>query len=280
MKILILIWGRSRTKEIHISLLGCVLGIFALFLAAIFSLYILMKFSINAKHLLINEEFGHTGKSIQRVDDYEEKLYELQFQLEDAERRLRNLDLLKERNLKYPKLPPKNAVDQPPMSTSSNSFGVRVDQTLGQSELFLAKLELAEKKLQYEVAKNSSFISLDSPLPGAKIITSQYGYRLDPFTHLLSWHNGIDISAKPGAIILAAADGIVKRAGWVGGYGYLVEIEHANHLVTRYAHVQELFVSQGQHVKSQQMIAKLGSTGRSTGPHLHYEVLDSRVTSS
>jgi len=280
MKVLILIWGRNRTKEIHISLLGCVLVILALLLAATFSLYILMKISTNAKHLLINQDFGDVGRLIQRVDDYEEKLYGLQIQLEDAERRLRNLDLLKEHNLKHPKLPISNTVDQSFMSTSPNSFGVRVDQTLGRTELFLARLALAEKKLQYKVAQNSSFIHLDSPLLGSKIITSQYGYRLDPFTHLLAWHNGIDISAKPGTIILAAADGIVKRAGWVGGYGYLVEIEHANHLVTRYAHVQELFVSQGQHVKSQQMIAKVGSTGRSTGPHLHYEVLDSRVTSS
>ena len=72
---------------------------------------------------------------------------------------------------------------------------------------------------------------------------------------------------------MATADGIVIKAGWSGEYGNLVDVQHRNGVVTRYAHAQELMVRVGQKVKKSQLLAKVGSTGRSTGPHLHYEIL-------
>ena len=79
---------------------------------------------------------------------------------------------------------------------------------------------------------------------------------------------------------MATADGIVIKAGWSGEYGNLVDVQHRNGVVTRYAHAQELMVRVGQKVKKSQLLAKVGSTGRSTGPHLHYEILRDGVPAS
>jgi murein DD-endopeptidase MepM/ murein hydrolase activator NlpD len=107
--------------------------------------------------------------------------------------------------------------------------------------------------------------------------TSGLSYRLDPLTRQIAWHDGTDYPAAYGAPILATAEGKVIRAGWDGEYGNLVELAHKNGIVTRYAHAQELLVKPGDDVKKHQVIAKVGSTGRSTGPHVHYEILRNGV---
>ena len=85
-------------------------------------------------------------------------------------------------------------------------------------------------------------------------------------------HEGVDLTAPAGTPILAAASGKVVKAGWYGGYGMMVEIAHHRTLVTRYAHAQAIHVKAGDWVGQGQMIAEVGSTGHSTGPHLHYEI--------
>lgn len=100
-------------------------------------------------------------------------------------------------------------------------------------------------------------------------VSSRYGLRWGGS----EFHPGIDIAADTGTPVLAAADGIVIDSGWnSGGYGYMVDIDHGNGIVTRYAHNSQLAVSAGTHIKKGQVIAYVGSTGFSTGPHLHYEV--------
>jgi len=103
-------------------------------------------------------------------------------------------------------------------------------------------------------------------------MSSNFGWRLDPFTGQTAMHEGIDFIAEPGTPILAAAAGIVKTAELHPQYGNMVEIDHGNDLITRYAHARELNVKVGEFVKRGQRIAAVGSTGRSTGPHLHFEV--------
>jgi murein DD-endopeptidase MepM/ murein hydrolase activator NlpD len=103
--------------------------------------------------------------------------------------------------------------------------------------------------------------------------SSGLGYRIDPLTQQTAWHEGTDFPAAYGTPILATAEGVVIRAAWDQEYGYVVDVQHKNSVVTRYAHAQEILVKQGDFVKQSQAIAKVGSTGRSTGPHLHYEVL-------
>jgi murein DD-endopeptidase MepM/ murein hydrolase activator NlpD len=101
---------------------------------------------------------------------------------------------------------------------------------------------------------------------------SGFGWRLDPFTGQNAMHEGIDFMAEPGTPILAAAAGVVMTAEKHPQYGNLVELDHGNELITRYAHGSQIHVRVGEFVKRGQRIAAVGSTGRSTGPHLHFEV--------
>jgi murein DD-endopeptidase MepM/ murein hydrolase activator NlpD len=102
-------------------------------------------------------------------------------------------------------------------------------------------------------------------------VTSPFGIRRDPFLGTPAMHTGIDLGGDVGEPVNATADGTVKVAGWDGGYGNLVEIDHGNGISTCYGHLSQIDVAVGQKVRAGQIIGKIGSTGRSTGPHLHYE---------
>ncbi|SNX54609.1 M23 family metallopeptidase [Thermoanaerobacterium sp. RBIITD] len=110
------------------------------------------------------------------------------------------------------------------------------------------------------------------PVPSSSIITSPFGTRYHPILHEYKTHTGIDISASYGAAVVAAGDGKVIFAGYYGGYGNAVIIDHGGGISTLYGHNSELLVSVGDTVKRGQQIAKAGSTGLSTGPHCHFEV--------
>jgi len=112
-----------------------------------------------------------------------------------------------------------------------------------------------------------------TPIKDNYSLSSGFGLRLDPFLHTMAKHEGLDFSAPVGTPILASAGGVVSRSGWDGHYGNVVEINHAEGFKTRYAHASALLVRVGQTVKRGDVIAKVGNTGRSTGPHLHYEVI-------
>ncbi|TDT37871.1 murein DD-endopeptidase MepM/ murein hydrolase activator NlpD [Halospina denitrificans] len=103
--------------------------------------------------------------------------------------------------------------------------------------------------------------------------SSPYGYRTDPFTGRRAWHTGVDVAGRDGGDVVAVGAGVVTAAKQKGGYGYFVEIDHGDGLQTRYAHAKELLVSKGDIVEKGQQIAVMGSTGRSTGPHVHFEVV-------
>ena len=105
------------------------------------------------------------------------------------------------------------------------------------------------------------------------LLSSKYGKRIDPFTGKQENHKGIDISSKEGSSILAVADGVVTWSGGRTGYGKLVEINHGNGYVTRYGHNKQNLVKAGDTVRKGEAIALMGSTGRSTGPHVHIEVM-------
>jgi murein DD-endopeptidase MepM/ murein hydrolase activator NlpD len=102
--------------------------------------------------------------------------------------------------------------------------------------------------------------------------SSNFGYRIDPFTGLQTFHEGVDFPAEPGTPVVAAASGKVIEAGQHPQYGKIVMIDHGNGLVSRYAHASRLSVGEGDFVVRGQRVATVGSTGRSTGPHLHFEV--------
>jgi murein DD-endopeptidase MepM/ murein hydrolase activator NlpD len=104
-------------------------------------------------------------------------------------------------------------------------------------------------------------------------INNEFSFRRNPFgVRSYEFHSGIDIDGEKGDIVLASGNGIVKKAGWSGGYGNLLEIDHGNGLTTRYGHLSRIDVKAGDLISRGQEVALVGSTGRSTGPHLHFEV--------
>jgi len=122
-----------------------------------------------------------------------------------------------------------------------------------------------------EQAVRKKFMPTMPPV-NAPFKSSGFGHRVDPFTGLWTMHEGVDFQAAVGTPVLAAADGVVLFAGFHPQYGYMVDIDHGNDLVSRYAHNSKLLVKEGDVVKRGRKIAESGSTGRSTGPHLHFEV--------
>jgi len=103
-------------------------------------------------------------------------------------------------------------------------------------------------------------------------MSSRFGRRNDPFTGRLAWHKGVDFAGKDGSDIVSVGSGVVTWSGDRYGYGLMVEVSHGGGLVTRYAHAKDILVKLGDIVKKGQTIARMGSTGRSTGPHVHFEV--------
>jgi murein DD-endopeptidase MepM/ murein hydrolase activator NlpD len=146
----------------------------------------------------------------------------------------------------------------------------QIDQLSRQLESKGDYLGLIETELMDERVKKNQ---LPTALPvEAQWNASGFGWRIDPFTGEQAMHEGIDFIADTGTAIQAAAAGIVVTAERHPQYGNLIEIDHGNELITRYAHASKVLVKQGALVKRGQKIAEVGSTGRSTGPHLHFEV--------
>jgi murein DD-endopeptidase MepM/ murein hydrolase activator NlpD len=131
-------------------------------------------------------------------------------------------------------------------------------------------LFLSWKKLD-QIEQGTIAIPSTQPVRGTAL-TSGYGVRSDPFRGRAAMHAGIDLAGPLGTPIYATADGVVGRSEWAGGYGNLVELDHGRGIQTRYGHLSRSMVTAGQRVKRGELIALMGSTGRSTGSHLHYEV--------
>eukprot|EP00873_Tetraselmis_striata_P030549 jgi/Tetstr1/450813/TSEL_037849.t1 len=132
---------------------------------------------------------------------------------------------------------------------------------------------VADALARYQSARRALLTApIQPPVNGGGTITSSFGNRTDPFLKRAAFHSGIDFRASTGTPVLAAAGGTVSFAASNGGYGNMVEIDHGNGLSTRYAHLSQLGVSVGQTITGGQQIGRAGSTGRSTGPHVHFEV--------
>ncbi|CAM3603242.1 M23 family metallopeptidase [Paracidovorax anthurii] len=132
-------------------------------------------------------------------------------------------------------------------------------------------LTVVESRL-FDQHIRKSMVPTQEPVLG-KSAGSPFGWRIDPFTGQSALHTGLDFQADTGTPILAAAGGVVVAQEYHPAYGNMVEVDHGNQLVTRYAHASRTFVKRGDLVRRGQKIAEVGSTGRSTGPHLHFEVL-------
>jgi len=131
---------------------------------------------------------------------------------------------------------------------------------------------LVETELR-QIAATSAPENIPNMWAHAGKINNEFGFRRNPFGgRTYEFHPGMDIDGERGDVILAPANGTVDRAGWQGGYGQMVEIDHGNGLITRYGHMSKINVEIGDAITRGQVIGFIGSTGRSTGPHLHYEL--------
>jgi murein DD-endopeptidase MepM/ murein hydrolase activator NlpD len=173
-------------------------------------------------------------------------------------------------------LPENDVAELAPTDEATGSTGAAIggpfvepvnDDGFGQS---LAALDSALVELE-RTRSQVRELPFGNPSP-ASDITSDFGNRLDPFLGRLALHAGIDFRATVGTRIRATAPGTVTNAGQTGGYGNMVEIDHGNGVASRYAHLSTVLVKVGDRIKAGDVVAKSGNTGRSTGPHLHYEI--------
>lgn len=229
---------------------------------------------------------------------YERKLVELEAQLAEMNARLKGMDATRQQMMQdqpatplqpggvmsAPGVPvPVMPNTQPPQGQGGPMISQAVLPADRSFTMRLHQLELAALNTKADSEKVSAQMQTlqdfklamptGYPLPYQAVVTSAPGFRVDPFTGRSSWHAGTDYGAYNGTPILATGDGYVIRADWDDEFGNVVEISHPGvNLVTRYAHAQDIYVKSGQRVAKGDAIASVGSTGRSTGPHLHYEV--------
>jgi murein DD-endopeptidase MepM/ murein hydrolase activator NlpD len=146
---------------------------------------------------------------------------------------------------------------------------IRIDQAVKDSNL----KEQSVIELWELLSDRQSLLSATPSIkPARGPIGSRYGYRIDPINGRQKMHAGLDIAAPPGTPVRAPADGVISFAGWDDQYGKLVSIDHGYGVLTRFGHNSQIFVQVGQKISKYDVISAVGSTGRSTGPHLHYEV--------
>ncbi len=155
---------------------------------------------------------------------------------------------------------------------SSRQLNHQLDQSLAKVLHYDQAMADMQVKWQSDLGR-LELLPTVLPLSGDYLLSSSFGVRADPITHLPSMHEGIDFVAPVGTPVLATAAGVVLRAEYAGAYGNMVEVAHADGFVTRYAHLKTLQVKPQDVLERHDVVGTLGNTGRSTGPHLHYEVI-------
>jgi murein DD-endopeptidase MepM/ murein hydrolase activator NlpD len=157
-----------------------------------------------------------------------------------------------------------------PAATGGPFVPVTLPVNAGTFERQLFRIKIARTQVE-RLTHTFGTVPVRKPIVGEIDLTSSFGVRSDPFGRGPAMHSGLDFRSSHGDPVRATANGKVLTAGWNGGYGKMVEIDHGNDITTRYGHLSEIDVKVGQTVRVGQTIGRVGSTGRSTGPHLHYE---------
>ncbi len=269
----------------HLALIGAALCTCIVALASLFS-YLTVRHAAESRLPILQElvrdiSLEETSKTRELV---RENLANMAMRLGEMQAQMMQLDSLGERlaalvGVKPPEKKPPQAVmapsggplTRPPEHLNPLALQRALDDLSRQIEMRSETLSALENRiLEERIRKHMLPTAL--PTPDGVPASSGFGWRRDPFTGQTAMHEGIDFIAETGTPILAAAAGVVVTAEFHPQYGHMVEIDHGNDLITRYAHAAEIFVKPGQFVKRGQRIASVGSTGRSTGPHLHFEV--------
>jgi len=209
----------------------------------------------------IAAKLAHAETSLERVERRQSlALAQIEERYEGRARRLRNV--FADLGLK---------INGPPMAASGGPFvPVKLPGEGNTFERELTRLNIARAQTE-QLNRALVFVPVRRPVSGEIDLSSQFGVRIDPFLRIPAMHTGLDFRGEVGDPIRATAAGTVTAAGWTGGYGKMVEIDHGNGLATRYGHLSQIDVDVGNKIRVGQVVGRLGSTGRSTGPHVHYE---------
>lgn len=251
---------------------------FALASGLVVHLIVSNKYQPDNVHYLSSQE------SVVPINDNRERTTALTIKLAELQSQVLRLNALGERLADDAKIPEKefNFAELPasggPVSGTSKIDDKSLDQLFEEIGTFENKLNYEEKQLQMlESLTFGHHIQNTGYLSGRPIakgwLSSYYGVRKDPFNGRPTMHKGVDFAGKENTAIIATASGVVTWASKRYGYGQLIEISHGEGLTTRYGHNKDLLVKVGDVVNKGQTIARMGSTGRSTGPHVHYEIL-------
>lgn len=253
--------ARAKLRKWRVSNLQIALALSALALLSAASAFVLVSFLTGGIDDAQVERLRSENEELRQANlTFEESISDLQSRIGDYEDRTRKLAIVA-------------GLD----SLESTEAGIGGDDTGGADPEFLeyranrlaGRLDRVEEKLEERLRWISSVPSL-APVRG--ILTSGYGSRRDPITGRRSHHPAIDIAAPPGREVRAPADGFVTRAGRIGGLGNAIYLSHGFGINTRFGHMARLTVKPGQRVERGDLLGYVGSTGRSTGYHLHYEV--------
>lgn len=224
----------------------------------------------------------HSVKQLKNENQQkQETIDELEKQINKVEEQQKNLIKKQNEIKKQMGLQQESASDTSP---SRGSEALKLQTVLGSESItgrtqhIAGQIAEQEKELDILLAKvkkqTAYYRSLPNQWPVYGEISSDYGWRKSPFRKRNeSFHDGVDIKNNSGTPVVAAGDGIVIYSGWMAVYGKTIEIQHSCGLVTKYGHNSSLLVEKGETVKKGEVIAKLGTTGLSTGPHLHFAVL-------
>lgn len=284
-KLTLLVFDEAGQKEVRSysfkkkTLSTAIISLVIVFTVTIISLGLLSKLYSERKQMLSYKSENELLKI--RLTEYAKKVNEVESKLvylEDLEKQVRELAKYADEKTKKLAVGGKEIDILRDYSATAerkeNEFFNDLNNTLLSlsTEIEKKKNSLSEL-INFLEEQRLMTLSTPSIWPVRGWISSKFGYRISPFTGRRVFHEGIDIAARYGAPVRATAKGIVIYAGYKPGYGKLVTIDHGFGYVTRYAHNSKVLVKVGQRVEKGDIIAKVGSSGHSTGPHVHYEVL-------
>ena len=278
----------GQIKTVNLTLKTLMIGFFAftLLLVALGSALQFFGFRMAIEYdPSIARSMGnlHTAVELENLHAlYEAKLNDVNTQLDTNRSKINELEALNQK-LAYLATPAVIRKDKPLSSSMGGKFEP-LEPIKSQSPLKLFSnasrdIKLLNKQLDQTVLATRDYINwlkskpISVPVHGTLSLASGFGARTDPFTFQPSFHPGLDFQSVIGTPFYATAKGRVVEAGWVSGYGNQIVIDHGDGFSTRYAHAERLYVKRGAMVDQNTLLGAVGSSGRSTGPHLHYEVI-------
>ena len=268
--------GKPLTLQLKPGLIAVLVAGFMLLCASLCGVGYVVATHMDKKAAAVVAAPVHGNANDDEVKAMAARMADMQAKLEQLDalgEHIAESQNLKSREFDFQKKPPMGG----PLTGELKALGNRPD----------IKLQLQELSADIDM-KEAQWQAMDSVLTGRKqeassylanipvrdgYVSSRFGYRTDPFTGNVAFHSGIDFAGPEGSPVYAVAAGVVTWAGDKTGYGNMIEINHGDGYSTRYAHASTINVRVGDMVSKDQLVGHIGSTGRSTGPHLHYEVL-------